>query len=187
MWFKGLLDKRFLIGRRLVVNFPNAQPAQVGIFELSSARSLRFTIQEVEKNARIAYVLVMMTDQDSTEIASFESKPEALLALKKISNKFRWTVLRLVKWIFVSLLLLLVFDFFATVSGAFDSRPAANRGASNGAPMAPVDPQTMRMLEELARKGPAPGVNNPISAAPEVTSSPEAAAAIDALRGPDKR
>lgn len=185
MFFKGLLDKRFLVGRRLVVNFPNAQPAQVGIFELSSARALRFTIQEVEKNARIFYVLVMLTDQDSTEIASFESKPEALQALKKISNKFRWTVLRLVKWIFLSLLLLLVFDFFATISGVLGSSPR-DRG-SVSAPVAPMDPQTLKMLEELAKKGPAPGVGNPITAAPEIKSTPEAAAAIDALKGADKR
>lgn len=181
--FNGLLDKHFLIGKRLVVNFPNSIPAGMGIYQLPSSKALRFIVEQKEASVaggQMLYSLVMKTDSDVIEIASFESKSEALIALKKVSNKFRWTIGRVFKWMVLALLVLLMMDFVLTVSGAFEQPKKSSKITSQKAAPA-IDPATLEMLKQLSDKKPSPEIPAALIENPKQDS--QVSETIDLLKG----
>lgn len=183
--FKGLLDKHFLVGRRLVVNFPNSVPAGIGIYHLPSSRALRFIVEQKEPattGGQVFYSLVMKTDNDVVEIASFESKVEALNALKKVSNKFRWTIGRVFKWIFLAFIVVLMMDFVLTVSGAFD-QPKKGSSVSSQKAAPAIDPVTLEMLKQLSDKKPSPEIPASLTPNESIKQDSQVSETIDLLKG----
>lgn len=203
---KSTLEKRYLVGRRLVLNFPHAINAQMGVFELPRSKALVFSVEDMEQEGRL-YSAVMMRELggEPQKLVVFQSRQEAALAVQKISKKLSWTFASALKaflQVLGAIFLVVMLVIILTPSPA--ERQAARRPQSPEAPAGAVmTPDMERQVRELTRKSgangavaPTPPVGTPAvptgtqaapaPVAPQVSgqgSTPDAAAAIELLKG----
>ena len=164
---------RFLIGRKLVLNFPTSLDGRVSIIALPDWRQTSFLIKKGEK---LDYTLVMNgPDNETFELASFENEEDARSALGHVRRKFTRPSLTIIKWlaIFIAFAIMaewLVHSNAIRGGGALSSVSSQQGAALRGLPPVP----NLDQLKALqAAKGGAglPNMPAPIAGIPQVPAA----------------
>lgn len=190
-FWKNLAENRWLIGRRLVLHFKNAENPQVLVMRFPMADRITFDVAEETDSGRVWFSLRMRADAHPAEtLARFQSRDEALLAMGKIRGRVAWGAARIIKSLLLALIALVVLNGAASlIAGMVSSSPT--RGASPGlAPSAsspfgrqpgisgaPMDQaESDRLMQEMLRAA----QQAPLGAVPQQQApAPEAPAAGD--------
>lgn len=170
----GMAKSRWLIGRRVVLSFRNAENPQVLIFRVPDAELTSFFAQEETDAGRVWFALKMAANGDATTLARFQSKDEALIALGKIRGMVAGGLRRPLKWIalLVAALFLLNWIGGLLVGGGSSASEIAQAYQAPLAPMPSAESDAMlREMLRAAQQNPL----GPAGAGPQPEASPQAA------------
>ncbi len=190
-FWKNLAENRWLIGRRLVLHFKNAENPQVLVMRFPMADRITFDVAEETDSGRVWFSLRMRADAHPAEtLARFQSRDEALLAMGKIRGRVAWGAARIIKSLLLALIALVVLNgaaslIFGMVSSSTNpvaapglapsaSSPFGRQPGASGATMGQAESD--RLMQEMLRAA----QQAPLGAVPQQQApAPEAPAAGD--------
>lgn len=175
MW-SNTVARKWLLGRRIILSFPESSDASVLVMELPDAKTLSFGLKEVEKDNRHYTALVLIADGGAAqELAVFEAKKDAERALGSVRRELTRPWRKVVKWLLIGVLFMMFLDAVTTPPGA-RGRSARGPVSQPSSQLAnPVNNEQLRALRESLEAAGAGG--------PGASSEPDAAAALRLLKG----
>lgn len=190
----GFYSRKWLIGRRLVLDFSTSRERRVSVIELP-VDSFHIELRTVAG----VHELLMSANGSQQVLATFDDEVDAELAMKKMKVGMLRPFKKAVLACLGLLIIFFAFDVATASRGGRSSQNSVTTGKSSQIPGGLTQEQLAQILRERATggaqssiSGPAgipgnsaqgPSANIPAQSADSAVGSPEAQAAIKLLKG----
>ena len=107
-FFFGGVKGRFLVGRRLVLDFPASKDAKVSMVALPDWRATHFSVEPSATEATAHALVLSGPEGQRFELAEFANRADAVAALGQVRRKFTRPYLTVIKWLVILVLVIAV-------------------------------------------------------------------------------